>query len=207
MSLIFIPYLFLNFKYKIFYLFYFPIFIIYFLLDNNNFLKPYFHYSAYLIALLFFIAKIEIFQSRKKVLAYIFFNILMTVNFLNPLFYSTNFELVKNYNFQNFINYNKYQKLDAFLSDINIPTTEPVTVSNNLLHYKIINRNHILVVGTNLHLTKSYSKCKKQNKVCEINSKYLILNLHDYFQNKDFIFNETSFKIIKENNEFIFIKK
>lgn len=214
LSLIFIPYLFLCFRYKIFYFLYLPIFFVYFLLDNINYLKPYFHYSSFLIPLLFFLCGNTIINSKSRFVFFVLVNFLFTVNLFNPIFYSK-IKFAENYNYKNYINVSNYSKLDYFLEDINIPNNEPITVSNNLLHHKIVNRNIILIIDYTEDIIDSKTACvnlnsKKLNiiekKLCNIRAKYIILNKYDYNKYKKKINTFDNYEIIKENNDYIFIK-
>lgn len=214
MLLIFVPFKFINFKNKKFYFLYFPIFLIYFLLDNINFLKPYFHYSTFLIPILFVICLKELINSKKNIAFYLLINLAFTINFFNPIFYFQNINFTKNYNLTNYKNYQNYQKLDNFLKDINIPNEEAITVSNNLLHYKIVNRNFILVPDYSPNLDNAFTACRNLNnnfdilntKKCKIFSKYVILNNKDFKKYNEILVDTKKFKIIKKSNEFTFYR-
>lgn len=214
-SLIFIPYLFLCFKYKIFYFLYLPIFLLYFLLDNINYLKPYFHYSSFLIPLLFFLCGRTIINSNRRFVFFVLINFIFTVNFFNPIFYIDKIKFAENYNYKNYLNFSNYSKLDHFLKDINIPDTEAITVSNNLLHYKIINRNMILVIDYTKNITNSKTACVnlqgkkldiREKRLCNIQAKFIILNKDDYNKYAKKINALDEYETIKENNDYIFIK-
>ena len=186
----------------------------YFLLDNINYLKPYFHYSSFLIPLLFFLCGNTIINSKNRFVFFVLVNFLFTVNLFNPIFYSK-IKFAENYNYKNYINISNYSKLNYFLEDIIIPNNEPLTVSNNLLHHKIVNRNIILIIDYTKDIIDSKTACvnlnsKKLNilekKLCNIRAKYIILNKYDYNKYKKKINTFDNYEIIKENNDYIFIK-
>jgi hypothetical protein len=210
MILIFIPFTFVNFKNLKFYFIYVPIFSLYFFLDNINFLKPYFHYSTFLIPFLFFICIEEVMSSKKRILFYITINLFLTLNFFNPLFYFDNIKFTENYSFQNYKNFGNYKNLDNFLADVEIPNNEALTVSNNILHHKIINRSFLLVIDYSDDIDTSITACRNlKNRLsifdtnkCEIRSQYALLNLKDSNNYNDVLLKDKNFEIIKKNNEF-----
>jgi hypothetical protein len=88
-------------------------------------------------------------------------------------------------------------------------------VSNNLLHHKIVNRNIILIIDYTEDIIDSKTACvnlnsKKLNilekKLCNIRAKYIVLNKYDYNKYKKKINTFDNYEIIKENNDYIFIK-
>lgn len=214
MSVIFIPFLFINFKKRLFYFVYIPIFSIYFFLDNVNFLKPYFHYSTFLIPFIFFICIKELISSKRRIFFYLLINIIFTINFLNPIFYLSNIRITENYNINNYLNLNNYRSLNNFLKDIHIPDSEPLSVSNNLLHYKVVNRNFLLVTDFTNDLDSSFTACRNlenkfnilNTKKCKIKSKFILLNKKDSKKYNDILLNLKNFEIMKQNNEFIFYR-
>ncbi len=215
LTIIFIPYLFINFKYKLFYFIYFPITSVYLLFGNINYLKPYFHYSCYLIPCLFVFCKNEINNSKKYFTIYITLNLIFTINFLNPLFYSSKIKFVENYNYKNYIYVNRYFNFNNFIKDLNLPDNEAILVSNDLLHPKIVKRNFILVPEYLDYKLYSYTSCKnlykktfdlQNKKKCKVIPKIILLNKMDYLKYKNKLSNKNQYKIIKQNNDFIFIK-
>ena len=219
--LIFLPTLFIPLVNKKFLFFYLPFFCIYLILPNPNILKPQFHYSIVFIPLIIhFFFKSKVFNEKKKKFFLIINLIIISLSIVNI----GNIYLFRNYDYKNFIYFDKKKKLDIFLSDLIINNNDVIATNNNLNHRYIFQRNILLV--QDLHkadFLKSKELCKAltasqldkakklSDKICEVTANKILFKNNYFSQLSNYeisTINENYF-ILKKNDEYTFyaIKK
>jgi Predicted membrane protein (DUF2079) len=211
--LIFLPTLFIPLINKKFLFFYLPFFFIYLILPNPNILKPQFHYSIVFIPLIihfFFISKF--FNAKKKV--FLFIN-LITISL--SLVNIGNINLFRNYDYKNFIYFDKKKKLDIFLSNLISNNNDVIATNNNLNHRYIYQRNILIVQDLhNADFLKSKELCKcltlgqldkakkLSDKICEVSANKILFKNNYFSQLSNYEINtiNVNYYILKKNDEY-----